>query len=180
MKSPKSARWEVALLCSQEVPSPIKGRPRNVLLIDEPESSISEDAKRHVLVVLDKADCVDRSKTRWPLHPAPCQFDEPELTDAATPETTVVAFVVKELTKVARRNLALDRGDRALGFISLVLPARIRNEDIGDAMEVLHRLKMEKKPAWQVYLKLVSTILWVMWATIIEVEHALVGKKKGG
>lgn len=56
----------------------------------------------------------------------------------------------------------LQRVRRALGFIELLIPKRVADEELGDAMEIIVRLVEQSRPAWQIYFKLASTILWVL------------------
>ena len=46
---------------------------------------------------------------------------------------------------------------RILEVLSLLVPRRISGEEIGDAMEVITRLAAYGRPAWQIYLHVVST-----------------------
>src|SRR5215203_4873468 len=44
--------------------------------------------------------------------------------------------------------------DRVLGFLSLLLPARIMKEDAGDAREIINKLVADSAPTWMIYTKL--------------------------
>lgn len=65
-----------------------------------------------------------------------------------------------------------------LEAISLLVPRRISDEEIGDALELVGQLSQDKRPAWQIYLKVASTIFWVGLSAIREVTSSLMGKKK--
>jgi hypothetical protein len=63
------------------------------------------------------------------------------------------------------------------GFIELVLPKRIREEDLGDALEDINRLEREGASRWRLWLKCGSTIVWVGLNAFREVSSAMWGKK---
>ncbi len=57
----------------------------------------------------------------------------------------------------------LARASRALGYLELFISdKRTTDEEIGDAIEIIERLVKEQRPAWQVWLKVATTVLWVL------------------
>ena len=51
---------------------------------------------------------------------------------------------------------------RAFRVLELVIAGRIANEEIGDAMEAITMLHQEGRPAWQIQVKVISTVFWVL------------------
>ncbi len=55
---------------------------------------------------------------------------------------------------------------RAVGvaqlLIELLVPKQIADEEIGDAMEYIARMIHQRRPPWQIYLKMASTVFWVV------------------
>lgn len=81
--------------------------------------------------------------------------------EAAVPE--VLTPVRVQLAREAEFARALTFASRALGFVELLVPKRIANEELGDAAETILRLVEQRRPQWQVYLKVVTTIFWVLF-----------------
>ncbi|MGK4001117.1 hypothetical protein WMF31_00730 [Sorangium sp. So ce1036] len=62
--------------------------------------------------------------------------------------------------EVAERSML--RVECAFRFVALFLPKRLVDEEIGDAVEEIS-LQLQRSPArWPVYLKIVTTVFWVM------------------
>jgi hypothetical protein len=57
---------------------------------------------------------------------------------------------------------ALARANRALGVVELLVPKRIANEELGDAMEHVCSMVERGAPRWHVYFKVLTTIFWVL------------------
>lgn len=70
------------------------------------------------------------------------------------------------------------RAMTAFETLSLMVPARIAAEDIGDAMEVIGRLVHAGSPPWKIYLKTASACFWVVLNATREVSAAFLGKSK--
>ncbi|HMJ09992.1 MAG TPA: hypothetical protein VK524_01240 [Polyangiaceae bacterium] len=75
---------------------------------------------------------------------------------------------------------AYRRARGILGLVELLLPKRLREEDLGDALEVMDRLECHGAPRWQVVLKVASMVFWLSVKAIREVASSLLGKKSGG
>ena len=48
----------------------------------------------------------------------------------------------------------------SFGFVSMLLPTRLANEEFGDALEDIHRRADKGDPVWHLYLVMVSAIFW--------------------
>ncbi len=66
-----------------------------------------------------------------------------------------------------RKQLAAERAarraERSFNTLSSFLPKRLCNEEIGDALEDITRRVREGQPVWQLYAKMLSTWVWVLW-----------------
>jgi hypothetical protein len=69
---------------------------------------------------------------------------------------------------------------KALGNIPSWVPRRICEEQIGDALEQIHRFARDAAPGWekQVLRKVRTTKFWVLVNAIREVVSAVLGKKR--
>ena len=72
---------------------------------------------------------------------------------------------------------ALDKVQKGFSIIELLVPKRLADEQIGDALEVIHRLARAGRPKWQIYLKAASAMFFVLLNTIREVSSSLLGQK---
>jgi hypothetical protein len=63
----------------------------------------------------------------------------------------------------------LQRVDAVLNLLSLLLPSRIMKEDAGDAREVIDKLVERGAPAWMIYTKLASSVLWILFTALREI-----------
>lgn len=70
--------------------------------------------------------------------------------------------------------------DRTFRFVSLLVPKRLANEEIGDALEVITEHFKRSPKRWPVYLKLVTTIFWIAVNTIRYLLASLKGSKAEG
>ena len=83
----------------------------------------------------------------------------------------------------ANDNLAVVQPKRALALLdlaSLLAPKRVREEEIGDALEDIHRRLSQGQPAWKIYLRVASTLFWVAINSLREITGALLGRSKAG
>jgi hypothetical protein len=72
---------------------------------------------------------------------------------------------------------AAARVTRVFNFIELLVPRRLADEEIGDAMELIDRLALAGCPRWQIYLKAASAVLFVLLNAVREVSSSVLGKK---
>jgi hypothetical protein len=49
-----------------------------------------------------------------------------------------------------------------LGLVEVLVPKRIADEELGDAMEIIDRMIEQRRPPSHVYLKVATTIFWVL------------------
>jgi hypothetical protein len=71
----------------------------------------------------------------------------------------------------------LDQACALLDSVELLVPPRIRDEELGDAREIVYRLVREGAPRWKIFLKVATTFFWVGVNTIREVIAGLAGQK---
>jgi hypothetical protein len=70
--------------------------------------------------------------------------------------------------------------ERAFDWLSLAVPKRIAQEDIGDALELIGNLRTDGASPWMIWLKVISTFCWVAMNSVREVTSALLGRKGRG
>ncbi len=77
------------------------------------------------------------------------------------------------------RTLMLARATRWLKLAELLVPARLRQEEIGDALEVINRIVAAGEPGWgkRVVTKVISTFFWVLVNAVRELAVGIFGKK---
>lgn len=63
-------------------------------------------------------------------------------------------------------------------LFALVLPRRLWEEELGDALEVLHALRKSGAPGWQIRLKILSTVAWGLVNALREVMSAVTGQAR--
>lgn len=66
----------------------------------------------------------------------------------------------EKAVKAAKRSYSL------MEVASLFLPARVAEEELGDALEDVSRLIGQGHPAWRIYARTLSAIIWATWNTI--------------
>ncbi len=79
------------------------------------------------------------------------------------------APLVKAASPADQTACALRRASAIFDFVELVLPRRVATEEIGDAMEAIAALIRSGRPTWQVYVKVVATVFWL----IVHAAHYL-------
>jgi hypothetical protein len=70
---------------------------------------------------------------------------------------------------------ALERAKQAFELLEAFVPKRICNEEIGDAMEVIHRMVYHGRPRWMVRLKVATTYFWVITHAVLDYAIKLAG-----
>lgn len=71
----------------------------------------------------------------------------------------------------------------ALDLLSMLVPKRISNEEIGDALEQIHAMVKARRPRWFIYVKVVTTFFWVGVHTGLHYAEriaGIIGKATGG
>jgi hypothetical protein len=64
--------------------------------------------------------------------------------------------------------------------LELFLPRRMCKEDLGDALEVIGRLVEQRKMRWRVYVKILTTSLWVAFNGLREIASILGRRRSNG
>lgn len=80
-----------------------------------------------------------------------------------------------------KRHQALSRTSAPLKVVaamSLLVPKRIRDEEVGDAFEVLQALQRANAPRWMLWAKALTTVVWVFWHAVGFITSNLLGKAK--
>ncbi|MBK9516195.1 MAG: hypothetical protein IPO09_02355 [Anaeromyxobacter sp.] len=67
--------------------------------------------------------------------------------------------------------------ERVFGWLELVVPRRIADEQLGDALEVVHQLVRAGRPRSHVRAKVAATAFWVLVHTIGAVVSGVTGRK---
>jgi hypothetical protein len=80
----------------------------------------------------------------------------------------------------ASREREQKKPPRTFVLAALVLPGRLCKEDLGDALEVVARLRDHDAPAWQVRLKIISTLFWLVINTARELTSVVHGSASKG
>jgi hypothetical protein len=62
-----------------------------------------------------------------------------------------------------------------LDIVSALVPKRISNEEIGDALEIICSMQKAGRPKWLVYLKVVTTFWWVILHTLLHYAERMAG-----
>ena len=63
----------------------------------------------------------------------------------------------------------------ALDFLSAIVPKRIANEEIGDALEQIHAMATARRPRWFIYVKVATTFFWVAVHTGLHYAERVAG-----
>jgi hypothetical protein len=70
------------------------------------------------------------------------------------------------------------RAQRTFDVLCTYVPARISNEQVGDALEHMHKLVREGAPKWKVRLKVATTTFWVLAHSGLELVLRVAGAVK--
>lgn len=71
----------------------------------------------------------------------------------------------------------------ALDFLSMLVPKRIANEEIGDALEQINAMVRARRPRWFINVKVATTFFWVTVHTLLHYAErvaGIIGKTTGG
>lgn len=75
-------------------------------------------------------------------------------------------------------HMLLERIGKVFSIAETLVPKRIANEQLGDALEQIHRYVAEGRPKWYAYIKAISSLFWLMIHAIGEISSSLQGKNK--
>ena len=73
-------------------------------------------------------------------------------------------------------NFHLRAAQTVFGHLELIIPKRLYQEDLGDALEMIRQLVDQGRPCWQVYTKIVTSVLWVLLNAFREVASTFTRK----
>jgi hypothetical protein len=73
---------------------------------------------------------------------------------------------------------AVVRARHTLDVLGAYVPERIANEQIGDALELIHKLVLAGAPKWKVRAQVASTTFWVLAHTGLELALRVAGAVK--
>ena len=59
------------------------------------------------------------------------------------------------------------RAASVLGIVSAILPARVENEELGDALEGIEARIVAGCPRHEILLKIYATVFWLLWHTVL-------------
>src|SRR5262245_57754751 len=62
--------------------------------------------------------------------------------------------------------------------IDPLVPKRVASEEIGDAMELIVKRLKGSEPVWQTYVKLATTIVWILLHSVVYAIKGPSGAKK--
>jgi hypothetical protein len=57
----------------------------------------------------------------------------------------------------------VERATAWLQIAELFVAPRIAREEIGDLLEMIHRLEREGRPAWHIYVRAITGVFFTMW-----------------
>ncbi len=82
-------------------------------------------------------------------------------------------------SKLPRLVTTIPRTTRSLfEFLDLVLPLRLRNEELSDGREVINRLLVEGASSWKIYTKTFATCGWCLLNAVGYVIATLLGRNR--
>jgi hypothetical protein len=93
-----------------------------------------------------------------------------------TPYTNANAAGSVEI--IAPRGAEFRLAAKVFDVVSAVVPERIANEELGDALEEMQRRMSCGGATWWVYVKLASTLFWISMNAVREIAAALLGKSR--
>jgi len=63
-------------------------------------------------------------------------------------------------------------------FVSLLVPRRLANEELGDALEVINREIAKRRPRWRIWLKVGTTLFWITINSLRWICGAFRGRRR--
>lgn len=63
-------------------------------------------------------------------------------------------------------------------FVSLLVPRRLANEELGDALEVINREIAKRRPRWRIWLKVGTTLFWITINSLRWISGAFRGRRR--
>jgi hypothetical protein len=100
----------------------------------------------------------------------------------ATHHASVLSAVLAEqtvepaaLAKTPDLSGLLLKALRLFDTIGAHIPERISDEELGDALEALHKMVQEGQPKWKIQARILSTLCWVSAHSVQDCVHEFVG-----
>lgn len=59
---------------------------------------------------------------------------------------------------------AVDFAIQVMTFVALLLPRRVANEQLGDALEEIHGLYLVGRPRWHIWVRTIASVFWAFIA----------------
>ena len=75
------------------------------------------------------------------------------------------------------QSAAVTRAEGILTLVEAVFSKRVRGEEVGDAVELIHRFKGHRFARALIYMKVATTIFWLFVNSIREFRSSMLGKK---
>jgi hypothetical protein len=79
------------------------------------------------------------------------------------------------LVKTSDPSDLLQESLRLFGAMGAHLPQRISDEELGDALEALHKMVVEGQPRWKLQMRILSTLFWVSAHSVQDCVYELIG-----
>lgn len=105
--------------------------------------------------------------------------NELEKTNAAFAQYSVrIDLKIAEQEESDPRTTIVGKVESSFRLVDLLVPKRLSNEEIGDAVECINRMLMDPayKP-WKIWLKVATTWIWIAVNAVRNVASALTGKR---
>jgi hypothetical protein len=96
-----------------------------------------------------------------------------EESNVLSPRTMGSISVIAAVFMPSSRPTSLERAARVFATLLAFVPRRIADEEVGDALEVISTFEFQ---GWRLWLKVVSTIFWVLVNAVREGASATLGK----
>jgi hypothetical protein len=168
-----------ALAIVDSLPSPVRAATPAQKHADEVASDLAAISDRvmlaHQRVAMSERDCMAAEMEKLATtEPVVIAVDPTPL------DTRNVRRYVGEFRWVSRAKVevAVARSTRWLEIAELFVAPRIAREEIGDLLEIIHRLEREGRPAWHIYVRAITGMFFAFWHSWGEKIAAL--KKIGG
>jgi hypothetical protein len=152
-------------------------------LEERPQNARQADALEQRLPELDVStyfELLGRQAAEW-------RRVQKDLEAIERAKTTALEYTERLYRSKLRAKPRGVRTERAAAYafdaLSMLVPKRISNEEIGDAMEQVQAMVLARRPRWFIYMKIVTTFFWVFVHTLLHYAAqvaGIIGKATGG
>jgi hypothetical protein len=94
----------------------------------------------------------------------------------ARPRPRMQAMAVTRTNEPERSEVLLEAA-RIFESLGAHIPKRVSDEELGDALEALHRMVKEGQPRWKLHARLLSTLFWASAHAVQDYLHHVAGAK---